>query len=113
MPASNFKFDDLGRGRFAVSGDCDFNTVSDILEQSKDLFARYDVLEVDLGGITQADSAGLALLLEWVNWAKHYVREISFKNMPEQVIAIARICEVEDLLKAGERWTAPIGIHER
>ena len=33
--------------------------------------------------------------------------------MPEQVIAIARICEVEDLLKAGERWTGPVGIHER
>ncbi len=113
MPASSFKFDDLGQGRFAVSGDFNFDTVSDILERSKDLFAGYDVLEVDLGGITRADSAGLALLLEWVNWAKYYVREISFQDMPEQVIAIARICEVEDLLKAGERWTGPVGIHER
>ena len=47
------------------------------------------------------------------NSATFAVREISFQDMPEQVIAIARICEVEDLLKAGERWTGPVGIHER
>ena len=113
MPANNFKFSELGQGRFAISGAFGFATAADILEQSRKLFEPYDVLEVDLAGVTQADSAGLALLLEWVNWAKHYVREISFLNMPEQVKAIARICEVEDLLKAGERWTGLVGINER
>ncbi len=103
--ASNSQLEVLGDGRFAVSGEFGFRTVSKILDHSKELFSPYDVLEVDLGGITWADSAGLALLLEWVNWSKYYVREISFKNVPDQIIAIARICEVEDLLSAGERWT--------
>ena len=102
---SQVQVSDLGDGRFTIDGPLTFDTVSDALEQSKDLFSEYDRLEVDLGAVTQSDSAGLALLLEWVNWAKYYVREISFRNIPDQLVAIAKICEVEDLLSAGERWT--------
>ena len=51
-----------------------------------------------------ARSAGLALLLEWVTWANHTVREIRFVGMPERVLAIARTTEVEKLLSRGERW---------
>jgi ABC-type transporter Mla MlaB component len=52
----------------------------------------------------RSDSAGLALLLEWITWANHTVREIRFLSMPERVLAIARTTEVEQLLKRGERW---------
>jgi phospholipid transport system transporter-binding protein len=59
---------------------------------------------VDLSGVTDSDSAGLALLLEWITWANHTVREIRFLSMPERVLAIARTTEVDQLLKRGERW---------
>ena len=49
--------------------------------------------------------AGLALLLEWVTWANHSVREIRFTGMPEKILAIARTTEVEHLLARGERWS--------
>jgi hypothetical protein len=44
------------------------------------------------------------LLLEWITWANHTVREIRFVEMPEKIGAIARTTEVEHLLKRGERW---------
>ena len=61
--------------------------------------------EIDLADVTASDSAGLALLLEWVTWANHSVREIRFIGVPERVLAIARTTEVEPLLTRGERWS--------
>ncbi len=102
---SAYQFEDLGEGRFAISGELGFGTVDELLDESKDKFADYSVITIDFSGVTSSDSAGLALLLEWVNWAKHYVREIRYENMPKQISAIAEISEVDTMLRAGERWT--------
>ena len=100
----DFKIKDLGEGRFSLSGRMTFETAEKILRASEEPFEEHSQIEVDLSGVTASDSAGLALLLEWVTWANHSVREIRFKDMPEKVIAIARTTEVEALLTRGERW---------
>lgn len=102
---SGVVLEDLGQGRFAVKGDMGFNTAGYLLERSEDLFEDYTEIEVDLLAVTRTDSAGLALMLEWINWANHSVREIRFLNIPKKIRAIARATEVEDLLHVGERWT--------
>jgi phospholipid transport system transporter-binding protein len=99
-----FELKDLGEGRFALSGEMTFETAERILLESEEPFEQHTRIEVDLSGVTKADSAGLALLLEWITWANHTVREIRFLSMPERVVAIARTTEVEQLLKRGERW---------
>ncbi len=101
---SDFKLEDLGEGRFVLSGDMTFDTAERILRASEEPFEEHTRIEVDLSGVEKADSAGLALLLEWITWANHTVREIRFNDMPERVLAIARTTEVESLLKRGERW---------
>ncbi|NNC64501.1 MAG: STAS domain-containing protein [Gammaproteobacteria bacterium] len=101
---SKFKLEDLGDGRFALSGEMTFDTAERILKQSGEPFEAHTQLEIDLSNVTQSDSAGLALLLEWVTWANHTVREIRFIGMPDKVLAIARTTEVEKLLSRGERW---------
>ena len=102
--ASSFTLDDLGDGSFALSGEMTFDTAEKILNASEGPFEDHTRLEIDLSGVTQSDSAGLALLLEWVTWANHTVREIRFKGMPERVMAIAKTTEVDGLLSRGERW---------
>lgn len=101
---SEYSLEDLGDGRFALSGDMTFATAGDILSESEDLFEQHTLLTVDLSGVTHTDSAGLALLLEWITWANHTVREIRFEGMPDKINAIARTTEVDSLLKRGERW---------
>ena len=96
---------DLGEGRFAVHGVLGFEPVTKVLEVGKTMFGEYSIIEVDFSKVERSDSAGLALLIEWVNWAKHYVREITYKNLPKQVSAIAEISEVGWMLTAGARWT--------
>jgi len=102
---SDFELNDLGEGRFTLSGDMTFATAGSILIASEAPFEEHTLIEVDLSGITETDSAGLALLLEWITWANHTVREIRFTEMPEKIDAIAKVTEVDHLLKRGERWS--------
>jgi phospholipid transport system transporter-binding protein len=70
------EFADLGDGRFSVSGELGFATAVEALNTSRRLFESCTRIDLDLAGVTRADSAGLALLLEWVNWARRTAREI-------------------------------------
>ena len=110
---SEFTLEDLGEGRFALSGEMTFDTAERILKASEEPLEEHTQLSIDLSGISNSDSAGLALLLEWVTWANHTVREIRFSGMPERVMAIARTTEVEPLLTRGERWAGFIEAPER
>ncbi|MGI9204072.1 MAG: STAS domain-containing protein [Woeseiaceae bacterium] len=101
---SDYGLEDLGNGQFALSGRMSFDTAGQILMQSEALFEEHTLLEIDLSAVTHTDSAGLALLLEWITWANHTVREIRFNGMPDKIDAIAKTTEVDDLLKRGERW---------
>ena len=101
---SDFELQDLGDGRFALTGEMSFDTAERILKASEKPFEEHTQIEIDLSGVTESDSAGLALLLEWVTWANHTVREIRFEGMPERVMAIAKTTEVDQLLSLGERW---------
>lgn len=101
---ADFELQDIGDGNFALSGEMTFDTAERILKESEAPFEEHTQLEVDLSGVTASDSAGLALLLEWVTWANHTVREVRFTGLPERVMAIAKTTEVEGLLTRGERW---------
>jgi phospholipid transport system transporter-binding protein len=92
------KFLGRGEGRFAVQGDLTYQTAVAALEKSKTLFAGHAVIELDLAGVHRADSAGLALLLEWLNWAGRSGRELRFHGIPGQLLSIAQISEVDELL---------------
>jgi phospholipid transport system transporter-binding protein len=100
-----FEFESMNGGRFAVRGVFGFSTVSEILERSRKLFDDVPVIKVDFSGVTDADSAGLALLLEWVSWAKSAERELRFFDVPPQIQAVARISEVEEILHAADSLT--------
>ena len=101
---ADFTLEDRGDGQFALSGEVSFDTAERILRESELPFEEHTQLEIDLSGVTLSDSAGLALLLEWVTWANHTVREVRFTALPERIMAIAKTTEVEKLLTRGERW---------
>jgi phospholipid transport system transporter-binding protein len=97
---STARLESLGGGRFRVSGTLDASTVAGVLEQSAGRFGDAQHLYVDLGGVSESDSSGLALLIEWLRLARQQGRTIHFANVPPQINALARISEVEDLLNA-------------
>ena len=101
---SSYSLENLGEGRFALSGSMSFETAEGILRESEEPFEQHTRIEIDLSGVNDADSAGLALLLEWITWANHTVREIRYTGMPQRILAIAKTTEVDNLLDRGERW---------
>ena len=109
---ADFELTEVGDGRFKLSGEMTFATAEDILRASEDMFEPHTRIEVDLSGVGKADSAGLALLLEWITWAIHTVREIRFDDMPERIMAIAKTTEVDQMLNRGERWAGFIDAPE-
>lgn len=93
-----FGFEDLGTGRFKLSGHMGFENAAHALTESQKLFADHKKIQLDLSGVDSADSAGLALLVEWTGWAKREKRKLSLNHVPKQVVALAKISEVDEIL---------------
>jgi phospholipid transport system transporter-binding protein len=87
-----------GDGKFELAGDMSFDTADAILRESALSFAGHDAVDVNFSQVKKADSAGLALLLEWKSWQRQGRCRVSFSAIPESVLAIARTTEVEHLL---------------
>jgi len=87
-----------GAGRFRLEGEVGFMTVMQLLEESRRLFAGEGRVRLDLSGVDRINSAGLSLVIEWLREAQRDGREIRISKPPSALMAIARICEVEDIL---------------
>ena len=98
IQTSKAKLESLGEGRFRVSGILDASTVSGVLDESARKFAGISSITVDLSHVTESDSAGLALLLEWLRVTRRAGAKIFLHEVPQQIMALARISEVDDLL---------------
>jgi phospholipid transport system transporter-binding protein len=89
-------------GRFRLAGCFGFETAGPLLEQGDAAFAAHPRVELDLSGVSDADSAGLAVLLAWVDRARRRGHALRYVAMPPQLVGIARITEVEPLLRGAE-----------
>jgi phospholipid transport system transporter-binding protein len=58
-------------------------------------------LEIDCSGVTTCDSAGLAVLLEWLGLAKQVGRQLHYTHLPQNLTALAGISELQELLARG------------
>jgi len=98
---STAHMEDLGAGAFAIRGDLTFETIAAVLAASQSLFAAHQHIEIDMSEVAQADSAAVALLLEWLSWARGFDRQIQYQNIPQQILAIAQISGIAELLGGG------------
>lgn len=85
-------------GRLLFSGVLSFATVPDAWKRAGALFTASPRVTVDLQGVTHADSAGLALLVECAREARRRRAEIAFVHAPDQLLAIARVNGLDRLL---------------
>jgi phospholipid transport system transporter-binding protein len=92
------QIESLGGGRFRITGALTFATGRDLLRTAGDQFNSSPRLEIDLSGVANADSAGLALLVEWYRQASRANRSVRFVGVPAQLRALAKISEIDRLL---------------
>jgi phospholipid transport system transporter-binding protein len=93
-----FRIEPAGPERLRASGELDFGTAASALEAGLALLATGPRWTVDLSGITSGDSAGVAVLVEWLSAAAARRASLTFESVPQQMLAIARISDLEDLL---------------
>lgn len=83
--------------RMALSGPVTLANVAEVLEEGR-RHLQEGVERVDLSGVTEMDSALLALLLAWLREAKGRNRELALDNPPPALRTIARLYGVDTLL---------------
>ncbi len=91
-------------GIVRLSGNLTFESVPQLYrEMERRLPAADPVTTIDLGGVTAADSAGLALLLEWQSRQRQRGRELTMRGAPGNLLRLAGLCEAVDLLNLSGR----------
>ena len=73
-------------GVFEMTGQVTFQSVPQFFAHTdKWLQGGSGKVTIDMRGVTLADSAGLALMIEWQQVARSAQREIVFTHIPEQM----------------------------
>ncbi len=96
---------DSGGGRLQVKGALTFATARKARQQGLQLLeaARAAEIEIDCSDVIAADSAGLAVLLDWLAAARGAHRSLRLSHLPEAIRAVAQISDVAEILEAGVR----------
>ena len=83
--------------RLILSGPVTLSNVSSLLDEGRRHLAE-GVQTVDLGEVSEMDSALLALLLAWLRDARARDKPVVFANLPESLRTIAKLYGVDALL---------------
>jgi phospholipid transport system transporter-binding protein len=105
-PAETFDLVAAADGRYTAEGALTFATARQARELGAQLLLAGGgngaaTLEIDCRGISVADSAGLAVLLDWLGAARRRGRTLRYTHLPADLTALARISEIEELLERG------------
>lgn len=80
-------------------GKLTLGNVASLWASSKPLFDITPTpIKLDLKAVTQSDSAGVALLIAWVRYARQQDKEIHLMHLPEQMRAIIKVSGLSNLL---------------
>ena len=85
--------------QYALSGELTMQNVSQVSRDTKPLMAAMSgEVTINLSRIARADSAGLALLIDWLRIARQQNVTLRFEQLPDQLLQIARVCELHSVL---------------
>jgi len=96
-------FEILSEGRARVGGALEFRTVTALLPSGTEAIEQGHVSAIDLSGVTLSDSAGLALLIEWLSVAQAAGRTVRYENIPSQLCQLSALSDVNELVGCARR----------
>jgi phospholipid transport system transporter-binding protein len=99
--SSEFSITHAGFGRLQVRGAICFEGAAQALQAGLALIPHGERCTIDLAKVTEADSAGLAVLVEWLATARKRKSKIHYEGIPAQILAVARISDLDELLTNG------------
>lgn len=78
-------------GYFTVEGNLTFASIDKQTLQSFKFLKGIETIYIDLAKVGTTDSAGLALMIEWIKQSRMIRAQLRFKNIPEQLLALAKL----------------------
>lgn len=95
-------------GCASLSGVLTFESVPGLFRETEKLFrGKTPVSTIDLAEVSTADSAGLALLLEWLAIQRKAERQLVIRNAPSGLLSLAQLCEADDVVDITGRNPQP------
>lgn len=87
-------------GGLFVSGEICFDTVNLLLDDGRDAIRALPggKAVLDLSAVTKSDSAGLALVVDWVRTAQQRGAQLQVVGVSSQLLDIARVSGLVDFL---------------
>ena len=82
---------------FAPAGELTMVSAPAVLEDGRRL-ARAGDMVVDFAGVTVADSAALALLLDWMRCARAAGNRLAVRRLPAAMASLAALYDIDALL---------------
>jgi ABC-type transporter Mla MlaB component len=89
-----------GDGRCVVTGPLTLETVPALWQRLQAGGLLHSARDADLSGVTDADSAGLALLVAWRGHCLAAGGGLGFRGWPPRIMALAQLTSAEAALGA-------------
>lgn len=88
----------LNHNSFAVSGNLNCFNVMSVYKKSLVQLNNVPALEFDFSAVKSSDSAGLALIIEWIKYAKNSNKPIKFHHLSSHILALAKAAGLDMLI---------------
>lgn len=80
-----------------LSGELDFSNVEAVYQKSLAQWKNSSDICIDFSKLKSANSAGLALMVEWLKLANQQNKTIQFKTVSQDLLAIAKVAGMDKL----------------
>ncbi len=84
-------------GSYILKGNLIFNTINKVVLNTLDFKQAPSSITIDLQQVGEIDSAGLALLIEWIKFAQAHQKKLYFDNIPTQLTALAKLSYISEI----------------
>lgn len=81
-----------------ISGCLNFNNVTNLLNQAKNVLANLKLATINFSHLSQSNSAALIFMIDLLRYAKQTKKTIQFTHLSEQLLATAKISNLDPLL---------------
>ncbi|MDD1620269.1 MAG: STAS domain-containing protein [Methylococcaceae bacterium] len=83
-------------GYYTLEGSLTFASIDKQTPRSFGYLKGIDSICIDLSQVAATDSAGLALMIEWIRLSRTSRVHLNFKNIPEQLLALAKLSGLDE-----------------
>ncbi len=84
-----------------LAGKLDFFNVMSVYQQSLSFIKAKQAFVIDCTQLQEANSAVIALLIEWIKLAKVIASPLTLRGLSPEILVLAKAANLDDLLTSG------------